>query len=239
MRTALTAIASLAALAGANAYAQTSSAAPAAASAAPAAPRMMPAPLPLALTSLPAKGGAKLSVTSPAYKDGGQIPLANSGWGDNKFPGLSWKGAPKGTKSFAVIMQDSDPPAQYASILTILHWTMFNVPASVTSLAADSKAPPAGAVDGANFRLSCGCPVVRETPVGGPPHHYHLQVFALDTTLALADGAKVADIIASMKDHVLASGELVGTYQGPATAPVSSAPAASSAAPASSAPKTP
>src|SRR6476469_10061643 len=62
----------------------------------------------LALTNAPAKGSAKLTVTSPAFKNMGDIPFENTQYQGNKFPGLRWTAGPTGTKSYAVIMQDTD-----------------------------------------------------------------------------------------------------------------------------------
>ena len=52
-------------------------------------------------------------------------------------------------------------------------------------------------------------------PAGDPDHHYHFQVFALDTTMSLAPGADRDKVVEAMKGHVLAKGELVGTYSQP------------------------
>ena len=46
-----------------------------------------------------------------------------------------------------------------------------------------------------------------------PPHHYHFQVFALDTVLQVPPGADRDTLLAAMRGHVLAKAELVGTFQ--------------------------
>src|SRR3954464_3640184 len=83
-------------------------------------------PHPNALVEFPAKTGAKLTVTSPAFQNGGDIPFENTQYRGNTFPGLSWSPGPAGTKSYAVIMQDT------AVIMRdgypILHWTLWNIP---------------------------------------------------------------------------------------------------------------
>jgi para-nitrobenzyl esterase len=69
------------------------------------------------------------------------------------------------------------------------------------------------------------------TPAG-PKHRYHLQVFALDTTLA-ADPAMTWDALkAGIAGHVLASGEVVGLGQVDPTAPPPAPPAPPPPAPA-------
>ena len=103
----------------------------------------------LAMANLPAKAGARLSVESPAFKTGGDIPYENTQYRGNIFPGLSWSAGPAGTRSYVIIMQDPD---SLHDGMPILHWTMFNIPASVTRLDAAMTAPPAGSSYGPNIR---------------------------------------------------------------------------------------
>src|SRR3569833_3594384 len=86
---------------------------------------------PNALVEFPAKGDAKLTVTTPARQNGGDIPFENTAYRGNVFPGLAWTAGPAGTKSYAVIMQDTDAKRDGAPIL---HWTLYNVPDSITKL---------------------------------------------------------------------------------------------------------
>jgi para-nitrobenzyl esterase len=101
-----------------------------------------------ALELMPAK--ARLTVTSPAFKQGGQIPFANTQYRTNTFPGLAWTKGPAGTKTYAIIMQDNSLLYRGAPIL---HWTMFNIPAGVTRLPAGMApdARPAGSAYGPNY----------------------------------------------------------------------------------------
>jgi len=163
----------------------------------------------LALTILPAKGGAKLTVTSPAFAPGGDIPFENTQYRGNTFPGLSWTAGPSGTQTYVIIMQDTDAMVRG---VPILHWTMVNIPASTTVLAAGMTAPPAGAQYGPNIRGANQAYMGPRTPAG-PKHRYHFQVFALDSSLSADATATYAALIAAMKDHVLASGEVIGLGQ--------------------------
>jgi para-nitrobenzyl esterase len=158
----------------------------------------------LALTAAPAKGGAKLTVTSPAFQNMADIPFENTQYRTNTFPGLKWTAGPAGTKSYAVIMQDTDAVIRGTAIL---HWTMFNI--TGTSLDAGMTTPPAGATFGPNIRGANQAYMGPRTPAG-PKHRYHLQVFALDNMLAPEAGGNLDALLAAMKDHVLASGELIG-----------------------------
>jgi para-nitrobenzyl esterase len=165
----------------------------------------------LAMVVLPAKGGAKLTVSTPAWKPGGDIPFENTQYRGNVFPGLQWSAGPSGTQSYLIIMQDPDAMRNGAPIL---HWTMFNIPASVTKLDAGMTAPPAGAQYGPNIRGASQPYMGPHTPPG-PKHRYHVQVFALGTTLALQSNASYGDLIDAMRGQVLAGGEVIGLGQAP------------------------
>jgi para-nitrobenzyl esterase len=163
----------------------------------------------LALATIPAKSGARLTVESPAFRDGGDIPFENTQYRGNIFPGLSWSKGPRGTRSYVIIMQDPDA---MSGGMPILHWTMFNIPVSVNKLDAAMTEPPAGASYGPNMRGPNHAYMGPHTPPG-PKHHYHLQLFALDTVLAADAGASYAALTQAMQGHVLAEGELVGLAQ--------------------------
>jgi para-nitrobenzyl esterase len=169
----------------------------------------------LALSLIPAKGGAKLTVSSPAFKDGGDIPFENTQYRGNVFPGLKWSKGPKGTQSYVVIMQDTDALVRGDAIL---HWTLYDVPATVTQLDAGMSAPPTGAMYGPNIRAPMQAYMGPRTPAG-PKHRYHLQVFALDAAIP-GDPQLTFDALKSaMTGHVLASGQTIGLGQVDPTAP--------------------
>jgi para-nitrobenzyl esterase len=163
----------------------------------------------LALATVPAKGTARLTVESPAFQNGGDIPFENTQYRGNVFPGLSWSHGPSRTQSYVIIMQDSD---SLSDGMPILHWTMFNIPKSVAKLDAAMTEPPAGSTYGPNIRGPNHAYMGPHTPPG-PKHHYHLQLFALDTTLAPNAGDSYATLTQAMQGHVLAEGELVGLGQ--------------------------
>jgi para-nitrobenzyl esterase len=163
----------------------------------------------LVLVTVPAKGGAKLTVTTPAFKQMGDIPFENTQYKGNVFPGLSWSAGPKGTLSYVVVMQDADAMRNGAPIL---HWTMINIPATVNKLDTGMSAPPAGAAYGPNIRGANQAYMGPRTPAG-PKHRYHLQLFALDAQLPADNIVTFDALTGAMKGHVLASGEVIGLGQ--------------------------
>ena len=172
-----------------------------------------------ALATLPAKGGAKLTVTSPAFKHMGDIPFANTQYQTNTFPGLEWTAGPAGTQTYAIIMQDTDGSAARP---IFLHWTAFNIKATKldAGMAPGAAGLPAGALHGAGMGGGAtGRGYMGPRTPAGPKHRYHFQVFALDTTLPAEAGATIESLTAAMKDHVLASGEIIGLGQVDPSAP--------------------
>lgn len=153
-----------------------------------------------------------LTLSSPAFPSGGQIPARYTCDGDDLSPPLSWSGAPEDTRSFALILDDPDAPDPRAPKTTWVHWVLFNLPPTVHELpeGAGSAGLPEGARMGTNDWKRTGyggpCP-----PIGR--HRYVHKLYALDAMLTLGDAPTKAELERAMEGHVLARGELVGTYQ--------------------------
>jgi len=166
----------------------------------------------LALTNAPAQGNATLTVTTPAFKNMGDIPFENTQYEGNKFPGLEWTAGPAGTKTYVVIMQDTDILRNGAPIL---HWTMVDIPATTTKLAAGMTEAPQGTMYGPNIRGTMQAYMGPRTPAG-PKHRYHIQVFALDNSVGNESMQSYDAMLGAMKGHVLASGQVIGLGSAPA-----------------------
>lgn len=173
-----------------------------------------PAAPPPLLNSMPELAAPKtLKVTSAEFTDGGVIPMEVSGYGASKSPSLKIAGAPQKTRSYTILMEDSD--AQRDG-MPILHWFVYNAPAAIPA------GVPAGASLTEPVKLMQGPNVSGQAAYRGPhppqpakgPHHYHIEVYALDAELpaGLADRTALA---AAMQGHVLAQGELVGQFTAP------------------------
>jgi Raf kinase inhibitor-like YbhB/YbcL family protein len=159
-----------------------------------------------------------LELTSPDIKQGARISDEQAANimgcpGKNISPALSWSGAPKGTKSFAVSVYDPDAPTGSG----FWHWVVIDIPPSATSLpenAGDPKANllPAGAV---MTRTDIGSPGYTGMcpPKGDKPHHYHFQVFAVDVDKLDADeNATPAYVGFNLHFHTLAKASVVGVW---------------------------
>lgn len=152
--------------------------------------------------------GTEMELTSAAFEDGGTIPSEYSCDGQDISPELSWSGAPEGTQSFALIMDDPDAPGG-----DFTHWIIFNISADTSTLVAAIATAPLAVIiwQGENDFGSIG--YRGPCPPSGQTHHYRFTVYALDTTLELEAGATRAQLLDAMEGHVLAQGELVGVYQ--------------------------
>jgi len=99
--------------------------------------------------------------------------------GDNVSPALSWKDAPEGTKSFAIMVHDPDAPTGGAGIW---HWVAYNIPASVMSLPQGAGTPdgskmPAGSIQVSTDYLMPGYSGPCHPP--GAAHSYNFTIYAL------------------------------------------------------------
>jgi Raf kinase inhibitor-like YbhB/YbcL family protein len=144
-----------------------------------------------------------------AFGEGDAIPSVHTCDGEDISPELSWSGAPEGTRSFALIMDDPDAPG---GIFT--HWVIFNIPAGSIELAEGiptSAELPTGARQGRNSFGRTGYD--GPCPPQGTSHHYHFVIYALDEVLDLAGGASKGQVLDAMEGHVLGEGELVGIYE--------------------------
>jgi Raf kinase inhibitor-like YbhB/YbcL family protein len=132
--------------------------------------------------------------------------------GQNQSPELSWKGAPKSTKTFAITMYDPDAPTGSGW----WHWVVFNIPANVTSLPAGAgdaskNLMPQGAAFGNTDFGTPGyggpCP-----PSGDKPHRYIVTVYALDDSLTVPASATAAYVGANIHAHTIGKATLMARY---------------------------
>jgi Raf kinase inhibitor-like YbhB/YbcL family protein len=150
-----------------------------------------------------------LTLTSDAFANGQSIPAKYSCIGKNISPDLAWDEPPAGTQSFALIVDDPDAPMG-----TWVHWVLYNIPADqrnlqeelpITGKNADPNAIYAGKNSSGNLRYDGPCP-----PSG--THRYYFKLYALDTAISLLPGATKDQVLKEMKGHILAQGELMGTF---------------------------
>jgi len=166
----------------------------------------------LAIDSLNGPTAARIVVTSNSFPAGQRLPDQFSDYGESRSPELHWSGVPAQAKSTVVLVEDPDAPAP-----PFTHWVLYNLPATIHAIPegveGESRLPRLGdAIQGRSSSGGVGYFGPRP-PRADAPHHYHFEVFALDRTVELQPGASRDDVVQAMQGHVLASGEIVGTYQ--------------------------
>jgi Raf kinase inhibitor-like YbhB/YbcL family protein len=150
-----------------------------------------------------------LSFSSPAFAHRGEIPEAHTCDGANTHPPLEWSGAPAGTRSLALIVDDPDAPDPKAPTHTHVHWVLYDISPTLAGLPSGDGIPT-GAHEGLNGWKKRGyggpCP-----PTG--KHRYFFKLYALDKTLGELDAPTKDSLEQAMRGHVLEQAELIGTYE--------------------------
>lgn len=153
-----------------------------------------------------------IALRSPAFDEMSPLPARFTCEGSDTSPPLAWSGVPDDTKSLVLIIDDPDAPDPRAPKRTWVHWVLFDIPPGVRELPEDAarNGLPEGTHVGKNDwgRADYGGPC---PPVG--KHRYRHKIYALDTILKLEAHPTQAELEEAMKGHVLARGELIGTYE--------------------------
>lgn len=157
-----------------------------------------------------------IQLTSAAISEGKPIPRKYTGEGVDVSPPLAWSNVPEGTKELALLCDDPDAPRPEPWV----HWVLYKLPPAARGLPEGIPREarlqePAGALQGKN-----SWPEGENTgylgpmpPPGHGVHRYFFKIFALDTTLDVKPGLDKDGLLRAMQDHILAEGQLMGTYQ--------------------------
>jgi Raf kinase inhibitor-like YbhB/YbcL family protein len=151
-----------------------------------------------------------MTLTSPSFKAGGQIPFNHTCQGKDVSPPLAWADVPKGTKTLALVVDDPDAPDPAAPKTTWVHWVLFDIPATATGLPEGGagnlpEGTRVGKNDWGRAVWNGPCP-----PVGR--HRYFFKLYALDVSLPKDFVATKADLEKAMRGHILGEAQLMGTY---------------------------
>jgi Raf kinase inhibitor-like YbhB/YbcL family protein len=144
-------------------------------------------------------------LSSHAFEPGGTIPKRHTGEGQAVSPPLAWSGLPEGTRELALVCDDPDAPTSKPFV----HWVLYKIPADRSGLPEGSAG---GALEGRNDfgGTGYGGPM---PPRGHGAHRYRFKVYALDAELEVVAGLTRDELLRAIEGHVLAEGELVGTYE--------------------------
>jgi Raf kinase inhibitor-like YbhB/YbcL family protein len=143
-----------------------------------------------------------ITVTSPAFRDGGSIPKRFTCDGNGSSPALHWSGVPGRGRELTLVVEDQDADR-------FVHWTVLGIPADRTGIPEGRV--PAGAVETENSFGKPGwgapCP-----PEGDDPHRYVFALYATDAPLGLGKDSSPDDVRAALSDHAVARGTLTGRF---------------------------
>ncbi len=144
-----------------------------------------------------------MQVNSAAFEQEKMIPAKFTCDGENVNPPINLAEIPSQAKSIVLIVDDPDSPGG-----TWNHWLVWNINPNTKEISENTV--PNEAIQGKND--------FGENKYGGPcppmgTHHYFFRVYALDTLLNIPEGSGRADLDLIMKNHVIATGELMGIYQ--------------------------
>lgn len=143
------------------------------------------------------------ALRSDAFEHGQPIPARHTCEGVGVSPRLTWTQPPEQTRALALVVDDPDAPRG-----TFTHWLAWGIDPGAGGLAEGEPAPREGRNDFGGTGYGGPCP-----PPGHGPHRYSFRLVALDTELELAAGAAKQELERALEGHVLATAELVGTYE--------------------------
>ena len=146
----------------------------------------------------------------PVFTANARIPPQFTRDGGNVSPPVEWAGAPGGTRSFALVVEDPDAPKG-----TFRHWAAYDIPADSQRLTEGAGSRQQGAAlqmgrnDFGNERYDGPQP-----PPGHGTHHYHFRLFALDVPeLDVPPECGAEDILAAAEEHSIGEADIVGTFE--------------------------
>lgn len=165
------------------------------------------------VSSVHAQKVGTMKLYSQSFVQGKSVPTKFTCEGSDISPDLQWDDVPEGTQSFVVICEDPDAPSpRNPRANPWVHWVVYNIPANVRSLKAgeDVKALGAqlGMTDSKKPLFHGPCP-----PESSGTHRYFFKLYALDIKLSLPDGATKDAVIKAQQGHIVATAELMGTYE--------------------------
>lgn len=149
--------------------------------------------------SLVADAPLTMSVNSPVFTNG-MIPAKFTCYGPHVSPPIYWSAPPPGTKSLALVVDDSATP-----ISPRVYWLVFDISPATTDLQVGSLPPHARVAENSSGQANYDAPCPR-----GRPHNYRITVYALNTFFgnALPASPRLLQALTTIAPHVTARGTL-------------------------------
>jgi Raf kinase inhibitor-like YbhB/YbcL family protein len=163
------------------------------------------------------RGVQVMTLSSPAWAEGGRIPAKHTQAGTEVSPALAWDNVPEGVESFVLIVHD--PHAAIGDGTDdLLHWMVWNIPGTARGL--PEGVPHGDQLADGSRQISATGPYYRGpgAPTAGAAHHYVFELYALDIKLDVpsvgqSPPATRAAVMAAMAGHVRGKGAYVGLFK--------------------------
>lgn len=151
-----------------------------------------------------------LRVTSPAFEEGGWIPVEHSPLGADRSPELRLEGLDARAVSLVITFDDASHPL----FPNYNHWVIWNVPATAVVPAAVPAGERVASLGGAVQGRAYG----RHRYKGPKPplnavHAYTLTVYAVDRLIDVPPSGRRADVLRAIDGHVLQTATLSGRFR--------------------------
>src|SRR5215467_11240732 len=165
-----------------------------------------------------------MALTTTAWSDGSQIPAKYTQAGDQVSPELKWTNTPAGTQSFVIHMHDPDAALNRGTEDQV-HWLVWNIPGTTTEL--PEGVPQGPQLKDGSQQISASGATYRGpgAPANGPPHHYTIEIYALDTKIDVQPSANAqpataavetrTNVMKAMQGHILGKAVYVGLFRRP------------------------
>ena len=172
----------------------------------------------------PAPAAPPMTMTIPAFPDGGQFPVRFSqaaegvAPGEGTSPAINWANVPAGTQGFVLNMHDMDAARNKTSD-DQAHWVVWNIPASATGL--KEGAPKGAQLPDGSYQVSATGAMYRGpgAAANGPQHHYVFELYALDAKIDVQPGADAfetrASVMRAIQGHILGKAVYGGLFRRP------------------------
>lgn len=160
------------------------------------------------VTSKPNETSSMLTLTSPAFEDGGSIPSTYTCDGTNVNPEIRISGVPEGTESLVLIMDDPDIPdavKQSRGVEKFDHWVLYAIPKDTTVISEGSPVGTEGLTSAGTTGYTGPCPPDKE-------HRYIFRLYALSGTLNFIKAPTLDEVEEAAKGMTIASATLMGRY---------------------------
>lgn len=147
--------------------------------------------------SLTPDAPSSMTVSSAAFGQG-VLPDRYTCHGARTSPPLNWSGAPSGTKSYAIVVDDAAAP-----ITPYIYWIVFDIPPATTDVQDGQLPPGARQADNSTGRADYTAPCP-----DGPGHGYRFTVYALRSVLNLPNGASTTSAWSAIANTAIARGRI-------------------------------